>query len=367
MLDVRRLRLLRELARRGTIAAVAEALSFSPSAVSQQLGVLEREAGLPLLERTGRRVRLTPVGQNLVRHAEAVLERLEEAAADLAEARSGLAGALRIGAFPTATRAIVPAALVTLARRHPGLEPMVSEIDPAAVAHALRAGDLDVALVHEYDFVPAPPEPGLATTPLCSEAMYLAAPADPPTRTPNPAPAAERDPASDPAADRDPASGPGPAPDPDPVPDLDPDPRCAAGPFPAPVHAAEPVPRFDQGSVLRAHADAPWITATPGTLCHAMAVRACQAAGFAPRVRHRVDEFATVLALVAAGQGVAVVPQLGIPARPDPGVSLTRLLMERRTKVAFRSGAAAHPAVAAFTAALRAAVPRELATAQAGT
>ncbi|WP_204357960.1 LysR family transcriptional regulator [Streptomyces sp. ICC1] len=172
MLDVRRLRLLRELARRGTIAAVAEALSFSPSAVSQQLGVLEREAGLPLLERTGRRVRLTPAGQNLVRYAEEVLELLERADADLAEARSGLAGALRIGSFPTATRAIVPAALVALARRHPRLEPMVSETDPAAVAHALRAGDLDVALIHEYDFVPAPDEPGLAAEPLCREAMY---------------------------------------------------------------------------------------------------------------------------------------------------------------------------------------------------
>ncbi|MFE2141193.1 LysR substrate-binding domain-containing protein [Streptomyces sp. NPDC059456] len=327
MLDVRRLRLLRELARRGTIAAVAEALAFSPSAVSQQLGVLEREAGLPLLERTGRRVRLTPAGQNLVRHAEAVLERLEQADADLAEARSGLAGALRIGAFPTAGRAIVPAALIALSRRHPGLEPMVSETDPAAVAHALRAGDLDVALVHEYDFVPAPPEPGLATQPLYREAMYLAAPATAPTGA---------------AA---PGAAPAPAGSPGQVPGL-------PGRLPAP----------DQGAVLRAHADAPWITATPGTLCHTMAVRACQAAGFTPRIRHRVDEFPTVLALVAAGQGVAVVPQLGVVEPADPAVSLTRLLMERRTKVAFRSGAAAHPAVAAFGAALRAAVPPELAT-----
>ncbi|WP_406186526.1 LysR family transcriptional regulator [Streptomyces sp. NBC_01006] len=311
MLDVRRLRLLRELARRGTIAAVAEALAFSPSAVSQQLAVLEREAGLPLLERTGRRVRLTPTGQNLVRHAEAVLERLEQADADLAEARGGLAGALRIGAFPTAIRAIVPAALVALARRHPGLEPMVSETDPAAVAHALRAGDLDVALIHEYDFVPAPQEPGLTTQPLYRESMYLAAPA-----------------------------------------------AAAAGA----AAAAATAPGPDQGAVLRAHADAPWITATHGTLCHAMALRACQAAGFTPRIRHRVDEFPTVLALVAAGQGVAVVPQLGVTGPADPAVSLTRLLMERRTQVAFRSGAAAHPAVAAFGAALRAAVPPELAT-----
>ncbi|MEU6897937.1 LysR family transcriptional regulator [Streptomyces virginiae] len=315
MLDVRRLRLLRELARRGTIAAVAEALSFSPSAVSQQLGVLEREAGLPLLERTGRRVRLTPAGQNLVRHAEAVLERLEQADADLAEARGGLAGALRIGAFPTASRAIVPAALVALARRHPGLEPMVCETDPAAVAHALRAGDLDVALVHAYDFVPAEREPGLTTEPLYGEAMYLAEPA---------------------------AGTPG-------TPGMPGTPGAPGATAP------------DQDAVLRAHAGSPWITATPGTLCHAMTVRACQAAGFTPRVRHQVDEFATVLALVAAGQGVAVVPQLGVTGPADPCVHLTRLVMQRRTNLAFRSGAAAHPAVAAFGAALRAAVPPDLA------
>ncbi|MER5871523.1 LysR substrate-binding domain-containing protein [Streptomyces sp. NPDC002044] len=316
MLDVRRLRLLRELARRGTIAAVAQALAFSPSAVSQQLTVLEREAGLPLLERTGRRVRLTPAGETLVRHADAVLERLERAGADLAEARGGLAGALRVGAFPTAARAIVPAALTALARRHPALEPMVSETDPAAVAHALRAGDLDVALIHVYDLVPAPREPGIDTEPLYREAMYLAAPAG---RAPGPPP-------------------PG---GPDRSPEVSPD-RTT-----------------DQAGVLLAHAEDPWITASPGTLCHAMTVRACRAAGFTPRVRHRVDEFATVLALVAAGQGVAVVPQLGITGPPDPAVRLTRLPMERRTEVAFRSGSAAHPAVAAFTAALRESVPPE--------
>ncbi|MFJ1565928.1 LysR substrate-binding domain-containing protein [Streptomyces erythrochromogenes] len=329
MLDVRRLRLLRELARRGTIAAVAEALSFSPSAVSQQLGVLEREAGLPLLERTGRRVRLTPAGQNLVRHAEAVLERLEQADADLAGARGGLAGALRIGAFPTATRAIVPAALVALARRHPGLEPMVCETDPAAVAHALRAGDLDVALVHSYDFVPAEREPGLTTEPLYGEAMYLAEPAGGTPEAPG-TPGAPGAPGAD--------AG-----------------RPPVGDLP------QPPPAPDQDAVLRVHARSPWITATPGTLCHTMTMRACQAAGFTPRVRHQVDEFATVLALVAAGQGVAVVPQLGVAGPADPAVHLTRLVMQRRTGLAFRSGAGTHPAVAAFGAALRAAVPPDLA------
>ncbi|MFB6617366.1 LysR substrate-binding domain-containing protein [Streptomyces sp. NPDC056367] len=369
MLDVRRLRLLRELARRGTIAAVAEALAFSPSAVSQQLGVLEREAGLPLLERTGRRVRLTPAGQHLVEHAEAVLERLEQAEADLAEARGGLSGVLRIGAFPTATRAIVPAALTALARRHPGLEPMVSETDPAAVAHALRAGDLDVALVHEYDFVPAAHEPGLATEPLYGETMYLATPSPAPSPSPFPAPAPGSAPA--PAPGLSPASASGLAPAPATAPGLSPAPGQALAPGSAPAPGLAPAsvvpvsaaggPAAVQDAVLRAHADAPWITATPGTLCHAMTLRACQAAGFTPRVRHQVDEFATVLALVAAGQGVAVVPQLGITAPADPAVRLTRLLMGRRTQLAFRSGAAAHPAVAAFGAALRAAVPPELA------
>ncbi|MFB7471064.1 LysR substrate-binding domain-containing protein [Kitasatospora sp. NPDC056184] len=291
MLDVRRLRLLRELAHLGTIAAVAEALSFSPSAVSQQLSVLEKEAGVPLLERTGRRVTLTPAGRNLVRHAEAVLERLEQADAELAHAREGLAGPLRIGTYPSAARAIIPAVLAELAGWHPGLEPMVTEVDPAAVAAALRAGELDVALVHEYDLVPADAEPGLAVTrPIFTEPMYLAA------RAP--------------------------------------------------------------GSLADQRA-APWILSPPGTLCHTMAVRACEAAGFAPRIRHQIDDFATVLALVAAGQGVALVPHLGTD-RPPPGVVLTRLPMYRRTRTAFRAGAGAHPAISAFVSALHTAVPAPL-------
>src|SRR4051812_26904733 len=131
MLDVRRLRLLRELALRGTIAAVAQALSFSPSAVSQQLAVLEREAGVPLLERTGRRVRLTPAGQNLARHAEAVLQRLEQAAAELVDARHGLAGPLPIGTLPPAAGATLPAPPTPPPRAHPGPDPGVPGVHPA--------------------------------------------------------------------------------------------------------------------------------------------------------------------------------------------------------------------------------------------
>ncbi|MEV6608105.1 LysR substrate-binding domain-containing protein [Kutzneria sp. NPDC051319] len=292
MLDVRRLRLLRELAHRGTIAAVAEAVSFTPSAVSQQLSALEREAGVPLLTRSGRRVVLTPAGRGLVRHAEAVLAQLERAAAELDGARQGLSGSLRIGTFPSAGRAMVPAALAELSRRHPGLEPMVVELDPAQVADAVRAGDLDVALVHSYDFAPVPDEAGIAVIPLCRESMYLA------TTSTGLATVAD----------------------------------CR---------------------------DEPWILAVEGTLCHRMTVHACQAAGFTPHARHQIDDFGTVLALVAAGQGVALVPELGLVDCPD-GVTLTRLSLGRHTRIAHRSGAEDHPAVRAFADALRTTVPEGL-------
>jgi len=102
------------------------------------------------------------------------------------------------------------------------------------------------------------------------------------------------------------------------------------------------------------HRDSPWIMASPGTLCHTMAVRACQAAGFAPRIRHHADDFVTVLALVAAGQGVALVPQLGAIG-PPPDVVLTELPARRRTRIAYRNGTRHHPPVSACIAAIHAA------------
>ncbi|WP_227979558.1 LysR family transcriptional regulator [Nocardia spumae] len=288
MLDVRRLRLLRELAHRGTIAAVAEAMSYTPSAVSQQLSALEREAGVPLLERTGRRVELTTAARRLVEHTEAVLSILEQAEAELATATTRLTGALYIGAFPTAVQRILPAALVTLSRAHPLLELHVTELDPAEVPAALRAGTLDIALIQEYDYVPLPSEPGLDTEPFLEEPVYLAA------------------------------------------------------------RAAEP---------LIAHRDSAWIAGTPGTLCHTMTVRACEAAGFIPRIRHNSDDFGTVLALVDAGQGVAFIPELAIPPESEIGttaVELTGLSIRRRTRIAYRSGTREHPAIAAARTALHA-------------
>ena len=118
MLDVRRLRLLRDLAYLGTIAAVAEAHSYTASAVSQQLAVLQREAGVPLLVRAGRRVTLTAAGTALVTHAEVLLGALEAADGTLAAARGGLTGPVRIGAFPSAVRTLLPSALTALGRDH---------------------------------------------------------------------------------------------------------------------------------------------------------------------------------------------------------------------------------------------------------
>jgi DNA-binding transcriptional LysR family regulator len=288
MLDVRKLLLLRELSHRGTIAAVADALAYTPSAVSQQLSALEREAGVPLLLRTGRGVTLTPAGAQLAEHTEPVLAGLERASAALAATRTELTGQLRIGAFPTAMRTILPLALVSLGREHPALELTVRELDPSSVADALRTDLLDLALINEYDSVPAEPDAALETLPLLEETMYLAA--TEPTR-------------------------------------------------------------------IAACRDASWILASPDTLCHTMAVRACEATGFTPRARHHADDFATVLALVAAGQGVALVPELGA-VDPPAGVVLTALESRRRTLIAYRRGMGAHPAVLAAVLALGAAAPK---------
>jgi DNA-binding transcriptional LysR family regulator len=318
MLDVHRLRLLRELARRGTIAAVAEALAYTPSAVSQQLAVLEREAGVPLLERSGRRVVLTAAGADLARRADDVLALLEQAAAAAAAGRDGLTGRLRVGAFPSAMRTLLPQALVTLGREHPGLELTVTELDPSAVPAALRSGSLDVGLTQEYDYVPAEADPALDSELLLAETIYLAAPG------------------LSGAADRAPLAGSG-----------------AAGPAAGGSGPAVPVPADDAGRLAR-HRDASWIAGTPGTLCHLMTIRACQAAGFTPRVRHHADDFGTVLALVASGQGVALVPTLGTEGMPEH-VRLIPLAARRRSHVACRRGSRQHPAVAACAAALRAA------------
>ena len=143
MLDLRRLRLLRELARRGTITAVAQALSYSPSAVSQQLAALEKEAGVRLLEPAGRRVRLTPQADLLVAHAQLLLEDMERAEAALAHSLNETAGTLRVAAFQTAVLTLVPHALSQLERQHPSLRVRDESQDGGLEGgDAQRPGDL---------------------------------------------------------------------------------------------------------------------------------------------------------------------------------------------------------------------------------
>jgi DNA-binding transcriptional LysR family regulator len=285
MLDVRRLRLLRELAHRGTIAAVAEALAYTPSAVSQQLSALEREAGVPLLMRTGRAVTLTPAATRLVEHTELVLATLQEAATELASTVGEVSGTLRIGVFPSAVATILTPAIVALSAEHPGLDLLVRELDPSAVPDSLRDESLDIALVQEYDHAPVAADPALHRDPLLQEVVYLAA--------------------------------------------------------------------LTAGSLAQWR-DADWIAGTPGTLCHDLTERACAAAGFIPRIRHHVDDFGAVLALVAAGRGVAFVPELAVGTVPH-GVVLTPLPVQRRTYLAYRRGTGTHPAIAAARSALHAA------------
>src|SRR5918999_1432581 len=154
MLELRRLRLLRELHQLGTIAAVADALQFTPSAVSQQLAMLEREAGVPLLERAGRGVRLTDAALVLVQHAEALLERAELAEADLAAAAGTVAGRGRIAGFQSVMLRIAIPAMEALKRDAPRLRCGVIEAEPEQALPALALGDVDLVLGDEWEHQP---------------------------------------------------------------------------------------------------------------------------------------------------------------------------------------------------------------------
>ena len=177
MLDLRRLRLLRELARRGTIAAVAEALSYSPSAVSQQLATLEKEAGVRLLEPSGRRVRLTAQAELLVAHAQVLLEEMERTEAALAQSLNETVGTLRVAAFQTAVLALVPPALSELEPRHPLLRVEVTELEPDRAYPALVAGEFDLILGEEYPGFPLPRSRETERRDLFADELRLAVPA----------------------------------------------------------------------------------------------------------------------------------------------------------------------------------------------
>lgn len=176
MYDVHRLRLLRELRLRGTLAAVGAALGYSPSAISHQLAVLEREVGVPLLEPVGRGVRLTATADVLVGHAEAVLRELERAEAGVAASRGAVMGTVRIATFQTAAHTIVPRALAALTAQHPSLDVRFSHIDAPAAIPGLVAREFDVVLSERYPGEPATPRAGVLTDELARDALRLAVP-----------------------------------------------------------------------------------------------------------------------------------------------------------------------------------------------
>ena len=292
MLGVWRLQMLREVARRGTIRAAAEAMSVTPSAVSQQLRILEVEAGVLLLERKGRLVRLTEAGEMLVRHAATITAAITAAESDLAATQHEITGTLRVAAIPTAARAVLPAAIASLGRAHPGLRLMLRDLETAESLPALAADEVDLAVVDEYDEATRIREPGIELMDLLTEPLFVALP-----------------------------------------------PGHPAGDGPVPLAG------------LR---DEAWIMDTEASgICRAL-VRACRRAGFEPHVRSNCRDDSVIIALVEAGLGVAMLPGLALRDRPIRAtVALVDPPLERRVRIAVKPERRAHPAVAAMLAALQ--------------
>jgi DNA-binding transcriptional LysR family regulator len=297
MLDLHRLRLLHELHARGTIAAVADALRFTPSAVSQQLAVLEREAGLPLLERAGRGVRLTDAALVLVDHAGALLERAELAQADLAAAAGTVAGRGRIASFQSVAFHLAVPAMQALAREAPGLRCELVEAEPEWSLPALAIGDVDLVLADEWEHQPLARPDGLVREDLLRDPVHVVLPAD------------------HPALDR---------------------------------HAdAVPLAELE---------DEVWTSGHPGTAWKSVIERTCRELGsFEPDIRHRTNDAVLSLALVAGGRAVTLLPALVDPGS-HPGIAVRPVAegaVYRNILMATRAADAERPSVQALLAAIR--------------
>ncbi len=174
MLDTRRLLVLREVAAHGSVSGAAEALGYTPSAVSQQLAALEREAGRALIERRGRGITLTETARLLLPHAHDVLAALERADATLARTASELTGTVRLASFPTATRALLGEPLAALRQSHPRLRVELIELEPHESLPALALARVDVAVAHEYDLVGRDAARDLRRAEMLTEPLLLA-------------------------------------------------------------------------------------------------------------------------------------------------------------------------------------------------
>ena len=291
MLDVRRLRVLREVARRGSLAAAADVLSYTPSAISQQIAALEREAGVRLLERRARGVVLTEAGQVLVEHADVILGRLEAAETALAALAELRRGHLRMASFATAGASVLPRAVDTFRARHPAVELTVGQASPMQSVERLRTGRLDLALTVDLD--PRPAE-GVEVIHLFDDPVQLALHRDHPL-------------------------------------------------------AGKPDLRLED------LAEETWIDVPRTTSGGQVLMRACTAAGFVPRVRFESDDYAVIQRLVGAGAGVALLPELAFsPAHPAVVLrSLGAHVPSRTIQAATRAERFRSPAAAAMLEILR--------------
>ena len=307
MLDLHRLRLLREVRARGTISATASALGYSTSAISQQLAVLEREVGAPLLEKAGRNVRLTPAGLVLATRAEVLLAEMEAAEAEVATVVAGrLAGVVRVAAFQSAVLRIVAPAVKSLAGTHPDIVVEVTEAEVEQSTPALQLQHLDAVVGDEYHDQPRPIYDDLHLETLLREHINLILPGD------------------------------------------------------HPAASKKRVPLTDLSEM-------PWAACQPGTGHHNMQLRVCrQLGGFEPRIRHTSDDFLILLELARTAGAATLLPDL-VHAHEVSGVVVRALAegsVERHVYVLTRKTST--PTVAAVATALQAAatVEREASSAR---
>ena len=299
MLDVRRLRVLKEVAEQGSFSAAAESLAYTQSAVSQQIAALERESGTTLVDRGPRGIRLTDAGRALVQHAEDILCRLGAAEAEL-EAIAGLRGGrVRLSAFPTAGATIVPLAVKTFMARHPGVEMQLVEREPEDGVAMLKSGELDIALSIGYEGAGTVHNPtdGVEEIDLFEDPTYLAMPAD---------------------------------------------------------HRYARKAR----TRLSDFADESWIHSACKGTCGAVALRALHNAGFEPTIVFETDDYNVAQGLVAAGMGVTLLPEMALRnLREDIVVRpLGTQVTHRRIMACLLQGAYRSPATDAMLGILQEAV-----------
>jgi DNA-binding transcriptional LysR family regulator len=289
MLSPARLQVLREVLRRGSFSAAAEALSYTQSAVSQAIARLEAETGATLVVRDRRGVRPTAAGETLMAHADTILSQIEAAEAELEEVLGVRGGRLRVASFPSAGATLMPLAVAGFRERHPGVALSLAEGEPEDIAPRLRSGELDLALLFDFPGVRERPGAGLRTVRLLEDPMDVALPAEHPL-------------------------------------------------------AGKPALRLSDLS------DEAWVQTSAASPCARHVVRLCLGAGFEPQVTFESDDYETVQGLVAAGVGVALIPRLAL-TRVHPGIVIRSLDPRRPTRrvvAATPSGAGTSPAARAM-------------------